>query len=136
MINASAETIWKILTEVKDYPDWNPFITSFEGDLVEGARLKVKMQPPESKAMVFKPMCLSCKTNKELVWSGQLLLPGIFDGKHIFELNAIGKQETKFVQREEFSGLLVPFLWKQLDNNTRRGFELMNQKLKEKSEKQ
>jgi hypothetical protein len=39
-----------------------------------------------------------------------------------------------FIQREIFSGLLVPLLKKMLDDNTKRGFEMMNSKLKDKCE--
>ena len=134
-IDAPAENVWKILTDTKAYPGWNPFIREVEGELKEGKRFKVKLHPPDSNPMVFKPVCLSLKRDREFTWLGHLLFKGLFDGKHIFELNAIGPSQTKLVQREEFSGLLVPFLWKQLDRNTRKGFEQMNQKLKERAEK-
>ena len=39
-----------------------------------------------------------------------------------------------FVQREEFRGLLVPLFSRSLDTDTRRGFEAMNQALKERAE--
>jgi len=134
-IDAPSEKVWKILTDFGSYPNWNPFIVSIEGNVKVGSTFKVVLQPPESSQMAFKPKCLRLEKNKELIWLGKLLLPGIFDGKHIFELSTMGPSQTKLVQREEFSGLLVPFLWKQLDRNTRKGFELMNQKLKEEAEK-
>jgi hypothetical protein len=43
--------------------------------------------------------------------------------------------KTKFIQREEFKGVLVSFFWKKLDVNTRWSFEMMNDKLKETVEK-
>jgi hypothetical protein len=41
---------------------------------------------------------------------------------------------VRFVQREEFSGLLVPLLWPLLEKNTRLGFEDMNKGLKTRAE--
>ena len=134
-INAPVDKVWKILIDVDSYPKWNPFITSLEGTIKEGSIFKVTIHPPDSKPMTFKPKCLSIKDNKEFIWLGHLIIPGIFDGKHIFELTELGSDITKLVQWEEFKGLLVPFLWKQLDVNTRRGFELMNERLKEEAEK-
>lgn len=134
-INASIDKVWKILTDFKAYPSWNPFIVSLEGDVHVGSIFKVVLHPPESKPMTFKPRCLQMELNKEFIWLGKLLFTGIFDGKHIFELTELGPSKTKLVQREEFKGLLVPLLWKQLDKNTRKGFELMNEKLKEGAEK-
>ena len=70
----------------------------------------------------------------ELRWRGRLVLPGLFDGEHIFELVDNRNGTTTFVQREKFTGILVSFLTKMLDDNTRRGFEQMNLKLKERCE--
>lgn len=134
-INAPIHKVWKTLIDIEAYPKWNPFIKSLQGTMKEGSIFKVEIHPPDSKPMTFKPKCLSFKDNKEFIWLGHVIVPGIFDGKHIFELTELGSDTTKFVQREEFKGLLVPFLWKQLDVNTRRGFELMNERLKEEAEK-
>ncbi|SUJ29940.1 Uncharacterised protein [Sphingobacterium spiritivorum] len=84
--------------------------------------------------MIFKPKVLVYEKNKKLSWTGRLLLPGIFDGEHTFELIDNGDGTTTFVQSEIFKGLLVPLFQKTLDNNTRRGFEQMNLKLKEMCE--
>jgi hypothetical protein len=84
--------------------------------------------------MTFKPTCLKLVKDKEFRWLGRLWMPGLFDGEHIFELIDNGNHRIRFVQREKFKGLLVPLLWKQLDTGTRKGFELMNQKLKERAE--
>ena len=85
--------------------------------------------------MSFQPVCLSFNKNKEFSWIGKLGFKGVFDGKHIFELIQLEEGKTKFIQREEFNGFLVPFFWKRLDVNTRWSFEMMNDKLKEKVEK-
>ena len=135
LINASPEKVWKILTDFESYPNWNPFIVSIEENIRVGSIFKVVLHPPKSKPMTFKPTCISMEPNKEFIWLGKLFFPGIFDGKHIFELQETSATKTKLVQREEFNGLLLPLLWKQLDNHTRKGFELMNEKLKKEAEK-
>ncbi len=61
-------------------------------------------------------------------------MPSIFDGKHKFELIDNGNGTTTFKQSENFTGLLVPLFKKQLNENTKSGFEGMNQKLKELAE--
>ena len=70
----------------------------------------------------------------EFRWLGSLIFPGIFDGEHIFQLEQINDSKTKFIHRENFSGLLVPLFWKSLNTNTRKGFEEMNEALKERIE--
>lgn len=130
LIKATPQKIWKLFSHFENYPNWNPFITSLTGEVLAGKRIEVKIEPPESRGMTFKPKVLSRIENQELSWLGRLFVPGLFDGKHIFELRDQGNSTTLFIQREQFKGLLVPLLKKQLENNTRRGFEAMNNILK------
>jgi hypothetical protein len=95
----------------------------------------VRLEPPEAQAMVFKPKVLAFETNKECRWLGHLILPGLFDGEHKFELIDNGNGTTTFNQTEKFNGILVPLFRKMLDVNTKNGFVLMNEKLKELAEK-
>lgn len=133
-INAPVEKVWSILTDFDSYPDWNPFIKLFEGRPIEGGTFKVTIHQPEAKPMTFKPKCLKLEVDKEFRWLGSLFFKGLFDGEHIFELHDMGNGTTHFVQREKFNGVLVPILWKQLDTQARKGFEMMNAKLKELAE--
>ncbi|SFD85614.1 SRPBCC domain-containing protein [Thermophagus xiamenensis] len=135
LINATPEKIWGILTSFGEYPWWNPFITLIQGTVEVGNKITVRIEPPESKAMIFKPRVLTYIPNKKLQWLGHLLIAGIFDGEHTFELDDQGNGSTIFKHSEIFKGILVPLLKNQLDNNTRRGFEEMNKKLKELAEK-
>ncbi|MFN6088281.1 MAG: SRPBCC family protein [Cyclobacteriaceae bacterium] len=134
LINATPEKVWAILTDFENYPNWNPFIKLIKGEVKIGNKIIVKIEPPEAKGMTFKPKILTFETNKELSWLGHLLFAGLFDGKHKFELIDNGDGTTTFRQSEKFKGVLVPLFKKQLDNNTKKGFEEMNRKLKEIAE--
>lgn len=134
VIKASPSKVWEILTDFSKYPQWNPFITTLEGAAVEGSKLKARIEPPGASGMTFKPTLLSVKQNQELRWLGHLLIPGLFDGEHIFELYENTDGSTTFVQREQFKGVLVPLFSKMLDVNTVNGFGLMNSRLKARAE--
>jgi len=135
LIQASPERIWAILTNFKAYSEWNPFIKSIEGEVKVGNIIKALIHLPESQAMTFKPKVLVFEKNKEFRWLGHLFIKGIFDGEHIFELVDNGDGTTTFKHSEQFKGILVPLFSKMLDKNTRKGFILMNEKLKELAEK-
>jgi hypothetical protein len=132
-IDASPERVWSILTAFGDYAAWNPFIRSVEGELTEGARLRVRLQPPGSKGITLSPRVQAVRAMRELRWRGRVLLPGIFTGEHRFLLEPRGGG-TRFVQSEQFSGVLVPLLKKQLDGATREGFHQMNTALRLRAE--
>ncbi len=127
-INASPDKVWVILNDFVNYPQWNPFIKSIKGEVKVGIKITVRIEPPNAKGMTFKPKVLAYETNKELRWIGHLLFSGLFDGEHKFELIDNGNGTTTFIQSEKFNGVLVGLL---NIENTKNGFEAMNEKLKE-----
>ncbi len=133
-IEATSSRIWEILTDFENYPTWNPFIQSLNGNVKVGHTIEIHLTPPDAKVMTFKPKILVFEKEKELRWLGKLLMPGLFDGEHIFKLRDNGNGTTTFIQQEKFKGLLVPLLKKQLENNTKNGFMRMNEALKELAE--
>jgi hypothetical protein len=77
VIDAPAERVWAVVTDFAAYPEWNPFIRRISGELREGTRLEVRIEPPGGRALTFKPTVRVVEANRELRWLGRLLLPGI-----------------------------------------------------------
>jgi hypothetical protein len=132
-IDASPAAVWAVLADVAAYPEWNPFVLSLEGDVRQGARLTARIAPPGGRAMTFRPTVLAAEPERELRWLGRLLVPGLFDGEHSFRIEPLADGRTRFVQSERFSGVLVRLLGRTLEQ-TRRGFEQMNEALKLRAE--
>lgn len=133
-IHASPGRIWEILTDFSHYKEWNPFIRSIGGDLVEGGHLTAELRPPGSAGMTIRPVLLKAEHPREIRWKGHLFFSGLFDGEHVFEILPEGTGRCRFVQREIFSGLLFPLLTPMLKGGTARGFAAMNAALKERAE--
>jgi len=133
-IDAPPEQVWQVLAGFASYPEWNPFITSIEGEPSEGAKLEVRIAPPGGRPMTFRPTVRAARPSRELRWLGRVLLPGIFDGEHVLAIEPLGEGRSRFIQSERFTGLLVPALRGTLDK-TERGFEQMNQALKARVER-
>jgi len=133
-IKASAERVWEILTDFSTYQEWNPFIRPVVGRATEGTRLKVQIWPVGGRPVAFSPRVVKVEKDRELRWLGRLWLPGLFDGQHIFTIHSLDQERVRFIQKEIFSGLLVPLMAKRLDQQTLPGFEKMNEALKERAE--
>lgn len=84
--------------------------------------------------MSFQPRLLAFRPYREFRWVGGLWFRGLFDGEHVFLIEDQGEQGVLLRQEEYFDGLLVRFLTKMLDTETKAGFEAMNQALKERAE--
>ncbi|MEL7157160.1 MAG: SRPBCC domain-containing protein [Actinomycetota bacterium] len=133
-IDATPTEVWAVLTDLASYDSWNPFVVAAEGRVAVGERLVNRLQPPGGKAQTFKPTVTVVSPPSTFEWLGRLGLPGIFDGRHRFDLTPTADGGTHLVHQEFFSGLLVPLLRSALDGRTRHGFELMNQALKARAE--
>lgn len=134
LINAPPERIWAVLTDLPRYPAWNPFIRRIEGELTSGHRLTIVLRPSGSSGMTIHPFLLKVDPARELRWKGHLFISGLFDGEHIFEIRPLDNHSSLFIQREVFSGLLLPLFETMLKGGTARGFAEMNKALKEQAE--
>ncbi len=133
-IDAPAEAIWATLTNLASFQEWNPFMRRASGDVAVGKKLNVYLKPPGGMGMSFKPSVVKVEQNREFRWLGHFLMPGIFDGEHIFEIEPDGDANCRFVQREEFRGVLATLMLLMVRKSTERGFNEMNQALKARAE--
>lgn len=133
-IDASPQSVWEVLIDLDRFGEWNPFITSASGEVEVGERLVNRIEPPGARAMTFKPTVTVVDEGRVFEWLGRAGVPGIFDGRHRFELTQTPSGDTQLVHSEIFSGLLVRVLRGSLDDNTKAGFEAMNVALKQRVE--
>ncbi len=83
--------------------------------------------------MSFSPRVTVAEPPRVLEWLGTLGFRGIFDGRHRFEL-ADRDGATLLTQSEEFTGILVPVVWRSMRERTESGFEELNGALKTRAE--
>lgn len=131
-IAASPERVWSVLTETDTYPSWNPFIRKLTGQLAPRETLTVCLGGDKvGREIVFRPKVVTVITRQRLQWVGRLWgIPGLFTGKHDFEITQTGRG-TLFRQSEAFSGVL---LWFYDVETVRAEFIKMNRALKTRAE--
>ena len=133
-IQASLGRVWEILSDFKSYGEWNPFITYILGEARVGTRLNMKIRPAGSHTWDFRPRVPVSDSPKELRWLGSLWIHGLFDGEHVFTIHALSDNCVRFVQSEQFSGILVPLIPRYFWDQSLEGFRLMNEALKTRAE--
>jgi hypothetical protein len=132
-IEAPPERVWQALLAFDAYHQWNPFITHITGRAEQGAELDVTFSLPEGSEYSARPVVVRVTPGQELCWQGTAWLKGLFDTKHWFRVQAIEGGRTRFVQGQEFKGLLLKLMERRL-TLTARGFVYMNQALKRRVE--
>lgn len=132
-IAATPAEVWHVLTDLDAYGEWNPFIVSAQGTVAVGEKLENRLKPPGGRPMTFRPKVTAVEPNRRLEWLGRLGVPGLFDGRHRFDLEPT-PSSTLLRHTEDFNGVLVRLMKKSLDGSTLTGFNAMNRALKDRVE--
>jgi len=106
-INATAEKIWSLLTNVADAPRWNSTITQIDGRVAFGEQLKIKV-PISTRTFSVKVDIVEPYTR--LVWSDG---NAVFRGVRTYTLTAKGGS-TAFSMEEVFTGFMLPLIGRSL----------------------
>ncbi|HUG47066.1 MAG TPA: SRPBCC domain-containing protein [Candidatus Limnocylindria bacterium] len=133
-VRAPLEVVWQVLTDFGAYPEWNPHLRQVRGKPRLGRRISIVSQPPGARRMRFRPLIVAWLPPHELRWRSTFVTPRLFSGEHGFRLEPLGDERVRFVQDETFRGLLVPLFSRFRLHATRRGFEQVNQALRERAE--
>ncbi|MFO1078899.1 MAG: SRPBCC domain-containing protein [Planctomycetota bacterium] len=107
-IKASPERLWALLTNAADIPRWNSTVSSIEGTVAPGARLKIKVPiSPRTFAVqvdTFEP-------GRRLVWSDG---NAVFRGVRTYALTPQAGGLTLFHMEEVFTGFMLPLIARSL----------------------
>lgn len=132
-IQASPEQVWQILTDLNKYPEWNPFIHHAQGEVKAGENVDITFRSG-SKEMTLHCQVMDVNPGKEFCWQYHVIHSSLFRGEHHFTIEPIGSHCVRFIDREVFNGWLVPLQAKDIDTNSRLGFEAMDKALKVRAE--
>jgi len=110
-IHAGPEAIWAILADAPGYAEWDSGVERVEGTIAPGAKLKLfaKVNPGRAfplKVTEFTPA-------RSMTWTGGMPL-GLFKGVRTFTLSPRGEGVTEFTMREEYTGPLLPLIWRSM----------------------
>lgn len=105
-IRAKPERIWALLTNDKEFPQWNSTVTSLEGPVEKGRKLAIRV--PAAKGRVFRPVVSELDSPSRMVWSDGFA--PMFKGVRTFTLEPKADGTTEFTMREVFSGLMLPMI--------------------------
>jgi hypothetical protein len=133
-IRAPLDVVWGVLTDFAAYPDWNPHIRRVLGTVGENARITIHSKPRGGRLIVMRPQVITWDPPHQLRWRGTFVARGLFSGEHGFRLEENGNDRVRFIQDETFRGALVPLYGRLRLARTRRGFEDMNEALRDRAE--
>jgi hypothetical protein len=108
-IRAGAHGIWSLLTDAQGFSRWNSTVTSIEGRIREGERLRLRAPGTDR---TFTPKVSGVVPDERMTWTGGFA--PMFKGVRTFELRPCNDGSTDFAMEERFSGLILPLMKRSL----------------------
>ncbi len=132
-IEASADRVWKVLTDFRAYPEWNSMMWPNGDQVTPGARLRVRVKMGRWLRFTFRPIIQKADPGRELCWKGRLPAR-LLQGLHSFIIEPLEDKRVRFVHREVLTGFLVPLYVWIMSAWIRNAYEGMNRELKSRAE--
>jgi hypothetical protein len=110
-IAASPDAVWTVLVDSDHWTAWDSGVQAVEGRIALGERVTIRSAAAPGRAFpvtvtVFEPP-------HRLRFSGGMPL-GLFRGVRTYTVTADGASSSTFRMREEYSGPLVPLIWRSM----------------------
>ena len=123
-IKADAAIVWALLTKASDYPRWNSTVTSIEGNIALGQKIKLKSTLDAKRT--FKLKIKEFDPSKRLVW-------GDGQGNRVYTITSNGNGTVTFSMVEKIGGVMFPMYAKMIPPFD-QSFEQFARDLKKESE--
>ena len=123
-IKADASVIWALLTNAQDYPRWNSTVTSLEGTIALGEKIKLKSILDEKRT--FKLKVTELEPNSRLVW-------GDGKGTRVYTLSPQEDGSILFNMDEKLGSFLFP-IYAEMIPSFDESFEQFAHDLKKEAE--
>jgi hypothetical protein len=132
-IQAPAEVIWEVVSDLAKWSEWNPTYPRAEGEIRIGSILSVDLLLPGQSTQELKPRVLDWVPNEQLHWELKLM-GGLIKTLRYIEITPLAESGCVVDNGEFFGGLMGPSLGKRMRGPVRRGFLAMNEALKVRAE--
>lgn len=131
-IRCSDRRVWDLLTDFRTYPKWNPMIVRLDGSLAVNQKFSFTVRQTNGKRVKLSASFKTVETPTELRWGGGI--PGLLYGEHYFIIDPIGGDNCRLQHGENWSGMLMPFIWRWLEPKGKPLYPAMSEALKARSE--
>ncbi len=110
-IAASPEAVWSVLSDGASWPAWDSGVEAVEGRIELGGTLTIRSEAAPGRTFPVKVTSFDRATRMQ--FSGGMPL-GLFRGVRTYSLSVDPDGATAFAMREEYTGPLVPLIWRSM----------------------
>ena len=132
-VQAPAEVIWEVISDLEAWELWNPLYPKALGDIHIGSVLDVTLALPGEAPRQIRPTVLEWVPNEQLHWR-LTMLGGLVRTIRFLEIEALAEGSCIVSNGEIIGGLMGPRLGKRMGRTIHRAFVAMNEALKARAE--
>jgi hypothetical protein len=114
LIEAPAERVWALLTDVGEQARWNKTLVSIEGQIVDGGTVTLISTVNPKRSFSLEVSDVSAPDH--MTWSDGMPL-GLFTATRTFDLKDQGGK-TEFSMKEVYGGLLAGLITRSIPDMT------------------
>lgn len=130
-IDASPQTVWSVLDNLQQYPEWNNLTSALSGRTTVGSVVRGTMTRPGVPAVPIGPTINAIVGAREFRWLTDV--PG-FRAEHYFLLRPTTDGGTDLTHVEDFDGSALAERWVGIEASSPLAFDQMNRDLKTRAE--
>jgi hypothetical protein len=108
-VAAPPARVYDVITQTADWPEWSTMLQFRGGTLALGASVQLGLRT-EQASYDFTAQVTALDPGRAFEWLARTGLPGLFDGRHRFELSPLGDQGCRLRNVEWYTGLFVPIV--------------------------
>ena len=127
-IKAPVKSLWEVITDVEEYPQWNPYVVYCESDFTPGSaiKMKVKLLP---WLTIKQKETIRDNESEEFLEYGISLPLGLLTSTRQHILTSLGNHNSRYESVFILKGVLAPLVELLLGRQLKRGFEEMTDAL-------
>lgn len=110
LIDAPAEQVWRVLTDIAAWPSWDSGVIKVDGRLALGEKLSITVEANPGR--VFPVKVVTLREPDLIVFRGGMPL-GLFVGERTYTLER-DRSATRFTMRELYTGPLAGMIFKSI----------------------
>jgi hypothetical protein len=124
-IDAPAEQVWAILTDLDAYPSWNPFTVRIETRYVVGTPIVLHVSFDGAQPRRQVETLRRWAPGEELAWDMTIGPAWFFRAQRSQRVEPLGPNRSRYISEDAFAGAFSPIVEALYGAKVQRGFDAM-----------
>jgi hypothetical protein len=133
-VSAPAEVVWRVLTDLPRYGEWNPFVVEAASSLVVGEPIDMKVRVVSFMTQSQRETISHNDPGRSYCYGLPPTRIGALHSERCHVITPTGPESCTYASRFELAGWLSPLVSGLLGRSLRRGFTEMSAAVKRRAE--